>query len=156
MRPRVALCEERMSGDEGHILANGFVEQAHAIDTCGQRHPQEQAALRMRPFHFRREEVIQCRKHRVPALLVALPDGLHVLIEESILGHFIHDHLSKRAGVQVSTLFELYEARDHVGRRHDPSQPQTGCQHFGKGAQVYDVAQVVSVVLHHVHAVQHD
>src|SRR5271166_4389276 len=129
----VAGSVKTVSGHEGHIFLQRHLEQLVAIHPLGQRHPQEQPALGMRPGHFRREELLQRFQHHITALAIDFSYQFDVLIKKIIFGHLVSNHLRERRSVQVGALLELDEFCNHVRRGDNPPQAQARRQRFREG-----------------------
>src|SRR5581483_2957829 len=65
-----------------------------------------------------------------------------MLFKEALTHYFVSDHLAKRWGVQVVSLFGLDQLADQGRRCHNPAQAQARSQHFREGTQIDDIAVV--------------
>src|SRR5450631_1779770 len=147
---------ERIAGHERHILLDRSLEDRLHVQPFGQRHPEKQAALRMRPGYCGREELFESLKHYVAAFAIDLTNQLDVFVEESIAGDLVGYELREGRSVQVGTLLQLRQLADDLRGRDDPSQTKAGSQRLRECAQVNDVANGIAVVAAQVLAVEHN
>src|ERR1039458_1712903 len=119
---------EGIARHERYILLDCRFEKGLDVDSCGQSYPEEYAALRMSPSHFRREELFQSLKHYVAPFAINLTNQLHVFVEESIARDFVGHELSESRSVQVGTLLQLRQLTDDLRRSDDPPQTEPGSQ----------------------------
>ena len=116
-----------------------FVEQFHRVDVLRQRHPHEHAAFRPVPFDARRHVMFERREHRRALVAIQRADGRHVLVEKTVLDHFVHDALREARRVQIGCLLGLHELEVQFLGRDDVAHAQPRRQHLRERAEMHDV-----------------
>src|SRR5581483_1184535 len=147
---------ERISRNEGDILIKSRPEQPFAIYAFRQSHPEKQAAFGVSPRRLGREEFAERLKHDIAPLAIDAPDTAHVLVEEAVARNFVSHVLSESGRVQVSTLLQLNELADDIGRRDDPTEPDARGKSLGESAEINNVADQIFLVAAQVLAVDND
>src|SRR5579872_5380368 len=110
----------------------------------------------MSPCNLMRKILMQRLQHGISALAIHLPDQLHVLIQESVAGHFISYILIKRRGVQIRGLLQQNQLTDDVFWGHNPGKTDSRCQCLRERAEVNHIAEGEAIVPPQILTVEHD
>ena len=133
-----AVGEEGAAGNEGDLLFQTLHLQLLGIHVLRQHHPGEQAALGTGEGAGFRQLFGQSLQHHGAALLIALADGVHMLIQIEHVDPLGGFHLADGGGLQGSGLLHEVVLGQNGIVGADPAQTVAGSQNLGEGAQIDD------------------
>ncbi len=143
-RRAAAAVEERCpAGHEGDVVPQPAREEVGGVDVVGQRRPDEQAALRLRPGRLRRQVLGQGLEHHVAAPAVEGHEVAQVPPPVTRCEEARHEVLGQRRGAQVRALLAEVHLRQHGPRRGGPAETQPGGEDLREGPEVDDVVTAV-------------
>ena len=119
---------ERRTGNKSHLAFNGDPQDLSGVHAFRHDTPQEHAALRMSPMHFRREHFLHHFHHHIPPLHISGADQIDMFIQEAALADLVGHVLVEGGRVQVRRLFGHNQFLNDRFRSNHPSQPQARCQ----------------------------
>ncbi len=132
--------------DEGDVLAQRLGEQVGGVDVVGERRPDEEAALRLRPGGLRWEEPRQRLEHRVAPRAVDRADVIDVLSPAALGEELADEVLAQRRCAEVGGLLAEHGLLHDRRRRAEPAQPDPGGEDLREGAGVEHVVAAVERV----------
>ena len=131
-----AAGEEGRAGHVGDAGLDRARQQGGGVQRRRQLDPEEHAAGRHRVAAARRQVALERGAHRVALHAVARADRRHMIAQEAVLDHLVHDALVEAGRVQVGRLLGLQQLGEQRRRRQQVAQPQPRRQHLAEGAEV--------------------